>query len=121
MGPRPDSDRTMPYHFASGVPIAIASFTGSLTVISVNGWMNHWRSFVQPALRRVGAMGSRPHFVPALAAERLTASRQHEFREQRPGACRRPSLCLIPGRHERTSARSTQMRPRPNSDEAWAR
>jgi cytochrome d ubiquinol oxidase subunit I len=28
-------------HFASGIPIAIAGFTGSLTVISVNGWMNH--------------------------------------------------------------------------------
>jgi len=27
-------------HFASGIPIAIAGFTGSLTVISVNGWMN---------------------------------------------------------------------------------
>jgi cytochrome bd ubiquinol oxidase subunit I len=28
-------------HFASGIPIALAGFTGSLTVISVNGWMNH--------------------------------------------------------------------------------
>src|SRR6266566_3233915 len=28
-------------HFASGIPIAIAGFTGSLTVISVNGWLNH--------------------------------------------------------------------------------
>src|SRR5579862_7520402 len=28
-------------HFASGIPIAIAGFTGSLTVISVNAWMNH--------------------------------------------------------------------------------
>jgi cytochrome bd ubiquinol oxidase subunit I len=27
-------------HFASGIPVAIAGFTGSLTVISVNGWMN---------------------------------------------------------------------------------
>src|SRR5712692_3316465 len=32
-------------HFASGVPIAIAGFTGSLTVISVNGWMNHPTGF----------------------------------------------------------------------------
>src|SRR5438270_2640127 len=32
-------------HFASGIPIAIAGFTGSLTVISVNGWMNHPTSF----------------------------------------------------------------------------
>src|SRR5262245_53821783 len=28
-------------HFASGIPIAIAGITGSLTVISVHGWMNH--------------------------------------------------------------------------------
>jgi cytochrome d ubiquinol oxidase subunit I len=28
-------------HFASGIPIALAGVTGSLTVISVNGWMNH--------------------------------------------------------------------------------
>jgi cytochrome bd ubiquinol oxidase subunit I len=32
-------------HFASGIPIAIAGFTGSLTVISVNGWMNHPTGF----------------------------------------------------------------------------
>src|SRR5438552_1874369 len=35
-------DRLSPRaHFASGIPVAIAGFTGSLTVISVNGWMNH--------------------------------------------------------------------------------
>jgi cytochrome d ubiquinol oxidase subunit I len=28
-------------HFASGVPIVIAGFTGSLMVIAVNAWMNH--------------------------------------------------------------------------------
>jgi cytochrome d ubiquinol oxidase subunit I len=28
-------------HFLSGIPIVIAGFTGSLTVISVNAWMNH--------------------------------------------------------------------------------
>jgi cytochrome d ubiquinol oxidase subunit I len=28
-------------HFLSGIPIAIAGVTGSLFVISVNGWMNH--------------------------------------------------------------------------------
>jgi cytochrome d ubiquinol oxidase subunit I len=28
-------------HFASGIPIIITGFTGSLTVISVNAWMNH--------------------------------------------------------------------------------
>src|SRR6266576_2460916 len=32
-------------HFASGIPMAIAGFTGSLTVISVNGWMNHPTGF----------------------------------------------------------------------------
>jgi cytochrome d ubiquinol oxidase subunit I len=32
-------------HFASGIPIAVAGFTGSLTVISVNGWMNHPSGF----------------------------------------------------------------------------
>src|SRR6476646_7717778 len=32
-------------HFASGIPIAIAGFTGSLTVISVNGWMNNPTGF----------------------------------------------------------------------------
>jgi cytochrome bd ubiquinol oxidase subunit I len=32
-------------HFASGIPIAIAGITGSLTVISVNGWMNHPTGF----------------------------------------------------------------------------
>jgi cytochrome bd ubiquinol oxidase subunit I len=33
-------------HFASGIPMAIAGFTGSLTVIAVNGWMNHPTGFV---------------------------------------------------------------------------
>ncbi len=28
-------------HFASGIPVAIAGFTGSLMVISVNAWMQH--------------------------------------------------------------------------------
>src|SRR5881392_670211 len=39
-------DRLSPRtHFASGIPIAVAGFTGSLTVISVNGWMNHPTGF----------------------------------------------------------------------------
>jgi cytochrome bd ubiquinol oxidase subunit I len=39
-------DRLSPRaHFASGIPMAIAGFTGSLTVISVNGWMNHPTGF----------------------------------------------------------------------------
>ena len=32
-------------HFAAGIPMAVAGFTGSLTVISVNGWMNHPTGF----------------------------------------------------------------------------
>jgi cytochrome bd ubiquinol oxidase subunit I len=32
-------------HFVSGIPIVISGFLGSLTVISVNGWMNHPTGF----------------------------------------------------------------------------
>ncbi|MGZ4410178.1 MAG: cytochrome ubiquinol oxidase subunit I [Gaiellaceae bacterium] len=32
-------------HFACGLPIAVAGVTGSLMVISVNGWMNHPTGF----------------------------------------------------------------------------
>jgi cytochrome d ubiquinol oxidase subunit I len=32
-------------HFASGIPVAIAGFTGSLMVISVNAWMQHPTGF----------------------------------------------------------------------------
>src|SRR6266540_2999545 len=39
-------DRLSPRaHFLSGIPVAIAGFTGSLTVISVNAWMNHPSGF----------------------------------------------------------------------------
>jgi cytochrome bd ubiquinol oxidase subunit I len=39
-------DRLKPrLHLLSGIPIAIAGLTGSLTVISVNGWMNHPSGF----------------------------------------------------------------------------
>jgi cytochrome d ubiquinol oxidase subunit I len=39
-------DRLSPRaHFRSGIPIAIAGFTGSLMVISVNAWMNHPSGF----------------------------------------------------------------------------
>ena len=35
-------DRLSPrMHFLSGLPIVVTGFTGSLTVISVNAWMNH--------------------------------------------------------------------------------
>ena len=40
-------DRMSPRaHFASGIPIMLTGFTGSLTVIAVNGWMNHPTGFV---------------------------------------------------------------------------
>jgi cytochrome d ubiquinol oxidase subunit I len=32
-------------HFVTGIPIVLAGFTGSLMVISVNGWMNHPTGF----------------------------------------------------------------------------
>src|SRR5438309_9614103 len=39
-------DRMSPRaHFASGIPVAIAGFTGSLMVIAVNAWMNHPSGF----------------------------------------------------------------------------
>src|SRR6184192_1868413 len=39
-------DRLSPRaHFASGIPIALSGFTGSLMVIAVNGWMNHPSGF----------------------------------------------------------------------------
>ena len=39
-------DRLSPRaHFASGFPIVLAGFTGSLMVISVNAWMNHPSGF----------------------------------------------------------------------------
>ena len=39
-------DRMSPRaHFASGIPIVLTGFTGSLTVIAVNGWMNHPTGF----------------------------------------------------------------------------
>jgi cytochrome d ubiquinol oxidase subunit I len=39
-------DRLSPRaHFASGIPVALAGFLGSLMVISVNAWMNHPSGF----------------------------------------------------------------------------
>jgi cytochrome d ubiquinol oxidase subunit I len=39
-------DRLSPRaHFACGIPIALTGFTGSLMVITVNGWMNHPAGF----------------------------------------------------------------------------
>jgi cytochrome d ubiquinol oxidase subunit I len=44
-------------HFASGIPVAIAGITGSLFVISVNGWMNNPSGFT---LRDGRAIGENP-------------------------------------------------------------
>ncbi len=55
-------DRLSPRaHFLSGVPIAIAGFTGSLTVIAVNAWMNHPSGF-----RLVGGHVTDVHPLKAL-------------------------------------------------------
>src|SRR5215471_4689569 len=48
-------------HFLSGIPIAITGFTGSLMVITVNGWMNHPSGF-----RLVGGKPVDVHPVDAL-------------------------------------------------------
>jgi cytochrome bd ubiquinol oxidase subunit I len=42
-------------HFLAGIPVAVAGITGSLFVISVNGWMNHPAGFVLENGRAVGA------------------------------------------------------------------
>jgi cytochrome d ubiquinol oxidase subunit I len=42
-------------HFLSGIPIVLAGFTGSLTVIAVNGWMNHPTGFRLDHGKVVGA------------------------------------------------------------------
>jgi cytochrome bd ubiquinol oxidase subunit I len=41
------------WHFASGFPIVLAGMTGSLTVISVNGWMQHPTGFAMRAGRAI--------------------------------------------------------------------
>jgi cytochrome d ubiquinol oxidase subunit I len=33
------------WHFATGIPVALAGFVGSMQVIAVNGWMNHPTGF----------------------------------------------------------------------------
>src|SRR4029453_17737974 len=42
-------------HFLAGIRVAVAGITGSLFVISVNGWMNHPAGFVLENGRAVGA------------------------------------------------------------------
>src|SRR5438045_1837407 len=64
-------------HFASGIPMALAGFTGSLMVISVNGWMNHPGGFrlshgkavdVHPFRALVGHRYFRPGLNPTAGA-----------------------------------------------------
>jgi cytochrome d ubiquinol oxidase subunit I len=57
-------DRLSPRaHFASGIPVVLAGFTGSLMVIAVNAWMNHPSGF-----RLVGGRAVDVHPLTALFA-----------------------------------------------------
>jgi cytochrome bd ubiquinol oxidase subunit I len=57
-------DRLSPRaHFASGIPVVIAGFTGSLMVVAVNAWMNHPSGF-----RLVGGHAVDVHPLKALFA-----------------------------------------------------
>jgi cytochrome bd ubiquinol oxidase subunit I len=58
-------------HFLSGIPVAIAGFTGSLTVLSVNAWMNNPGGFALRGGEVVdvdpwGALFGNPHLWPEL-------------------------------------------------------
>src|SRR5215212_5026560 len=65
-------DRLSPrMHFLSGIPVVVAGLTGSLTVISVNAWMNHPRGFVLRGGQPVDvdpwrALFGNPHLWPEL-------------------------------------------------------
>jgi cytochrome bd ubiquinol oxidase subunit I len=65
-------DRLSPRtHFLSGIPVVVAGLTGSLTVISVNAWMNHPRGFALRGGQAVdvdpwGALFGNPHLWPEL-------------------------------------------------------
>jgi cytochrome d ubiquinol oxidase subunit I len=55
----------------SGIPVAVAGLTGSLTVISVNAWMNHPQGFAMRGGEVVdvdpwGALFGNPHLWPEL-------------------------------------------------------
>ncbi len=65
-------DRLSPRtHFISGIPVVVAGLTGSLTVLSVNAWMNHPRGFVLRGGQAVDvdpwdALFGNPHLWPEL-------------------------------------------------------
>ena len=75
-------------HFLSGIPIVISGFTGSLFVLSVNGWMNHPTGFsivngevtdVAPArgaLQRQPLARARPHVPGRIHRLRLRGRRR---------------------------------------------
>ena len=80
-------DRLSPRaHFASGIPIVIAGFTGSLMVIAVNGWMNHPTGFRLGDGRAVDV-----HPVEALFAQPLLLARARAHVRRRatwsPASC----------------------------------
>jgi len=66
-------DRLSPrMHFLSGIPVAIAGFPGSLTVLSVNAWMNNPQGFELRGGEAVdvepwGALFGNPHLWPELS------------------------------------------------------
>jgi cytochrome d ubiquinol oxidase subunit I len=65
-------------HFASGVPIVISGFTGSLMVIAVNAWMNHPGGFTLRGGRAVdvhpwSALFGNPHLWHELVHMYLAA------------------------------------------------
>ena len=101
-------DRLSPrMHFASGIPIVIPGFLGSLMVISVNGWMNHPTGFRLVA--RQG--GRRPSGGRALPQPQLLARagahvrrRLHGHRVPGRRLLRRVRGCAAAfGRYERTA------------------
>ena len=88
-------DRLSPRaHFASGIPIVISGFTGSLMVISVNAWMNHPTGF-----RLSGGEVVDVHPLAALVRQQLSLARDgsHVHRRLHRHRLRgRRRLCLWP-------------------------
>ena len=88
-------DRLSPRaHFASGIPIVISGFTGSLMVISVNAWMNHPTGF-----RLSGGEVVDVHPLAALVRQQLPLARDgsHVHRRLHRHRLRgRRRLCLWP-------------------------
>lgn len=94
-------------HFASGIPVAIAGITGSLTVISVNGWMNHPTGFHLrggKAVRLKGDAHDHVHeLVPEVAVAEERLQRMHVESPSRRSAPR-PKAALPRQARGRTTA-----------------